>query len=164
MTFSSEDKRVWLESEVMQELEKIAIESNILNQNSIGAFDPIEDEPVQDDSWEDENDEGVKLPEEENYSKKIIEQVKNGLVALKDNFSSKNQINEVHLFDRTLESINEIDTEDNNSIKEVINNLILLSKKMFLNGNKEVSKVIIDLAKKTLNKQLEKTLQEEGNV
>lgn len=50
MTFSKEDKAAWMNSEVMHELEKIALEGGLDVPEE--AFEPIEEEKT----WEDEDD------------------------------------------------------------------------------------------------------------
>lgn len=52
MTFSKEDKAAWMDSEVMRELEKIAMEGGL--EVSEEAFQPIEEEAL----WEEEDDTG----------------------------------------------------------------------------------------------------------
>lgn len=55
MTFSKEDKAAWNDSEIMQQLEKIAKRDNILNGPPKEAFQPIDvEEQEEEKTWEDE--------------------------------------------------------------------------------------------------------------
>lgn len=59
MVFEKQDKLAWMDSEVMQELEKIAIDQDLLNGPS-DAFSPVnfnpEKEEKEDDQWEEEDE------------------------------------------------------------------------------------------------------------
>jgi len=55
MPFAPEDKRAWLDSEVMAELEKIAKETDLLGGPPKEAFEPIEEKTAAQSSWEDED-------------------------------------------------------------------------------------------------------------
>jgi len=55
MTFSKEDKAAWLDSEIIREFEKIALETDVLNGPPAEAFQPLETE--EEKVWEDESDE-----------------------------------------------------------------------------------------------------------
>ena len=55
MSFSKEDKAVWLSSEVMQELEKIALEQDVLSGPPAEAFQVPEE--MEEKTWEEESDE-----------------------------------------------------------------------------------------------------------
>jgi hypothetical protein len=55
MAFAPEDKRAWLDSEVMSELEKVAKETNLLNGPPAEAFEPISEKTAGQPVWEDED-------------------------------------------------------------------------------------------------------------
>lgn len=55
MAFAPEDKRAWLDSEVMAELEKVARETNLLGGPPSEAFEPIEERTATQAYWEDED-------------------------------------------------------------------------------------------------------------
>ena len=68
MTFSKEDKSAWMNSEIMQELEKIARETGVLEGPPAEAFLPIEteedteiEEPKDEEVWEEEDEDEEKL-------------------------------------------------------------------------------------------------------
>jgi len=67
MAFVPEDKRAWQASEVMSELEKIAKETNLLTGTPAEAFQPIQEE-----TWEDEDIEEPKAPELDNVEPKAF--------------------------------------------------------------------------------------------
>jgi len=55
MDFAPEDKRVWQESEVMAEFEKVAKETGLLNGGPPEAFQPIPEKIAEQGAWEDED-------------------------------------------------------------------------------------------------------------
>lgn len=55
MVFAPEDKRVWRESEVMAEFEKVAREMNLLEGGPPEAFQPIPEKTAGQPVWEDED-------------------------------------------------------------------------------------------------------------
>jgi len=57
MTFSKEDRAAWLDSEIMQEFEKIARETDVLGGPPAEAFQPIQTEESEEKVWEEESDE-----------------------------------------------------------------------------------------------------------
>lgn len=57
MTFSKEDKAAWLNSEIMKEFEKLALETDVLNGPPVEAFQPIETENEEEKTWEEESNE-----------------------------------------------------------------------------------------------------------
>jgi hypothetical protein len=50
MSFSQEDKNAWANSEVMKEFEKVASESDILNDYNLESFSPLQE----DEEWEED--------------------------------------------------------------------------------------------------------------
>jgi hypothetical protein len=56
MVFAPEDKRAWLNSEVMAELEKVARAERLLEGPPPEAFLPIQEKEASQDSWEEEDE------------------------------------------------------------------------------------------------------------
>lgn len=55
MAFAPEDKRVWRESEIMAEFERIAAETDLLGGPPAEAFQPILEKAAAQPAWEDED-------------------------------------------------------------------------------------------------------------
>lgn len=140
MKFSIEDKKAWEASAVMAELEKIALEENLLNGPPKEVFEPIKIDEEDDESWEDENDDGeIKL---ENSSNNLIEisainDMKAGLKAMAGNLSKFNRIKEAYSFERTL-----CDIESMNNIDDMFNRMVTLSDSLKTNGYNELSNIV----------------------
>ena len=167
MVFAPEDKKAWNASEVMAELEKIALETGFLDGPEPEAFEPVEigENEKEEDLWEDEDegedllkdeDEGEDLLKDEDEDLvqtkkelKSIKKVKAALSAITEGLKNNNK-KEFNLFSFAVDKI-----KNSDDAVDIFSNIKSLTEDLYNDGNKDLAKIVFDLAKTTFNNILE---------
>lgn len=110
MAFAPEDKRAWLDSEIMAEFEKVAREIDLLNGGPPEAFQPIPEKVVTQPVWEDE-DISEPTDSEMVQNAELLEQNLKLIAAIEkmaQDFADKGHIKVAYRLERALFALREI--------------------------------------------------------